>query len=395
MGQGMTQRMKKIEFGDFQTPAFFARAVCKKLSEGACRSPQSVIEPTCGKGHFLSAATQEFKSASRFLGFEINANYVAEAEQLISSVTNKPFSVTEADFFDLDWGKIVADLPTPIMFIGNPPWVTNSTLGALSSDNLPEKDNFHKFSGLAALTGKSNFDISEWMILQLLGVIQKTEGVVAMLCKTSVARKVLQYAKGKNRVFSGAQLYHMNSKELFNAAVDACLFVFSSCDGKRDYTCKVYSELSSSLPVKEFGFVANGFVADVSRYNPLFDLASADTVSKKTSMKWRSGIKHDCSSVMELYCEGSVLRNGKGESVDVETEFVFPLLKSSDLNQDEMNLNRKKVIVTQKFIGEEYSVTSVESSEAVGVSRVSSRAFSKAQKFNISKSSTVLVVWCR
>ena len=31
----------------------------------------------------------------------------------------------------------------------------------------PTKENFQGFSGIAARTGKSNFDISEWMLIQL------------------------------------------------------------------------------------------------------------------------------------------------------------------------------------------------------------------------------------
>lgn len=45
--------------------------------------------------------------------------------------------------------------------------------------------------------------------------------------------------------------------------------------------------------------------------------------------EWRQGVKHDCSKVMELSVDGSVLKNGQGETVDIEDDIIFPLIKSS------------------------------------------------------------------
>ena len=46
-----------------------------------------------------------------------------------------------------------------ILILGNPPWVTNSELSSLNSNNLPKKTNFKELNGLDAITGKGNFDI--------------------------------------------------------------------------------------------------------------------------------------------------------------------------------------------------------------------------------------------
>ena len=43
----------KHEFGDYQTPRFFAAKVCNFLKEYIGIHPSVVIEPTCGKGNFL------------------------------------------------------------------------------------------------------------------------------------------------------------------------------------------------------------------------------------------------------------------------------------------------------------------------------------------------------
>lgn len=48
---------------------------------------------------------------------------------------------------------------------------------------------------------------------------------------------------------------------------------------------------------------------------------------------WRSGIKHDCSRIMELEVEGESLRNSTGEFVDVEPDLLYPMLKSSEVHR--------------------------------------------------------------
>ena len=74
----------------------------------------------------------------------------------------------------------------PIVILGNPPWVTASALGALGSDNLPEKSNFQNRKRLDALTGKSHFDVAEWMLLKLIEAGHGKNVTVAMLIKTGV-----------------------------------------------------------------------------------------------------------------------------------------------------------------------------------------------------------------
>ncbi|MBW2739901.1 MAG: SAM-dependent DNA methyltransferase, partial [Deltaproteobacteria bacterium] len=67
--------------------------------------------------------------------------------------------------------------------------------------------------------------------------------------------------------------------------------------------------------------------------------------------KWRSGIKHDASRVMELTKHNDKFKNGFGEYVEIEREYLYPLLKSSDLGNNRL-IPRKYVIVTQKNVGE-------------------------------------------
>ena len=62
----------------------------------------------------------------------------------------------------------------------------------MGSENLPLKDNFKGLKGLDAITGKGNFDIAEYIILQLLSEFKDYPCHIAMLCKTIVAKNIVR-----------------------------------------------------------------------------------------------------------------------------------------------------------------------------------------------------------
>src|SRR3989338_6255468 len=162
------QNIKKIEYGDFQTPRDLARQVCILL-KNRNYTPKSLIEPTCGIGSFFLEALDNFPSIEIGHAFDIEKEYV---EILTKEKKTSSHKVEMADFFVKDWEVELNKLPEPILVIGNPPWVTNSQLGQLQSKNLPTKYNFKRMKGLDALTGKSNFDISEWMMNKMIDWLQ-------------------------------------------------------------------------------------------------------------------------------------------------------------------------------------------------------------------------------
>lgn len=165
MARGKTA---KAEFGDFQTPLSLAREVCAVIQRTGF-SPASVVEPSCGRGSFLQAALEAFPGARHLLGADRDSGHVQEAKTLLHRTKpDQPAQILQADFFHADWPSLIAALPQPLLILGNPPWVTNAALGSLSSTNLPEKANHDNLPGIDALTGKSNFDISEWMLRQNL-----------------------------------------------------------------------------------------------------------------------------------------------------------------------------------------------------------------------------------
>lgn len=322
----MTQgKRSKTEFGDFQTPMGLARDVCSLIARMGF-SPASIVEPTCGRGAFIRAALDSFQQASHVLGVDQDPGYVQQARQVAArSGEGKNIEIRQGDFFDLDWPRVLEKLPQPMLILGNPPWVTNAALGALGSENLPDKSNIDNLRGIDALTGRSNFDISEWMLRQNLRWLGSRVGMLAVLCKTAVARKTLIHAWSQNLPIESAALYRLDAKRNFDASVDACLFVAAIRPGANSKNCSDYASLSAGTPRAVFGQRAGALVADVKLYERWQHLSGAGFVG------WRSGIKHDCSKVFELSLGADGFKNGLGERVAVELDVLFPLLKSSDL----------------------------------------------------------------
>ncbi len=307
------------------------------------RSPQSILEPTCGKGAFLVAAESAFPQAERLLGLELNPEYAATA---VAQTSSPKIKIQCADFFSVDWPTVLDALPEPILVIGNPPWVTNSELGTLDSRNLPQKVNRQGLRGLDAMTGKSNFDISEWMIVRLLEQLAGRDATLAMLCKTAVARKVLLHCWKNHLALESAQLYAIDAARHFDAAVAACLFVCRLSASDAVTECAVFDHLDDASPATSLGFRDNKLVADVASYDRWRHLQGGGPY------RWRSGVKHDCSPVMEFTRRGDALVNGLGETVDIEDEHLYPLLKSSHLASGAVEQPSRYVLLTQQAVGQ-------------------------------------------
>lgn len=334
--------MSKQEFGDWQTPIELARAAIDVVARYA-PAPAAVLEPTCGEGAFLIAAGEYFPRAS-LLGCEINERYVDLAQ---SRLLAKRARVEVADFFKVDWNRRIAQLPQPILVTGNPPWVTNAILGSIGSDNLPEKRNFKGLSGYEALTGKSNFDVSEWMLLRLLEALQGRQATLAFLCKTTVARRVIEFATIKRWNVSAGGLWHIDTMRHFRAAVDAVLFICNvGCSRSSAERWPVYQDLDAQTPSSEMGVIDSTIVADAEQ------LVRTSRLVGTCEPEWRSGLKHDCARVMELELGPNGWINGLGETVLIENEVVFPLLKSSDVANGVVRRHRA-VVVPQRSLGEE------------------------------------------
>jgi methylase of polypeptide subunit release factors len=340
---------KRIEYGDFQTPANFADQVCKHLRSIGVKA-HSILEPTCGQGSLLLAALDTFDETVKVVGIEVNSEHVNLLHrQLAHHLRRQLVNIIIGDFFAMNWTEILNKLPEPILVIGNPPWVTNAELAILNSENVPHKTNFQNHTGLAARTGKSNFDISEWMLIHLVEQLKERRATVAMLCKTSVARKVLTYAWKNQLPIADARIHRIDANQHFAAAVDACLFICSTGGTNRKKRCQLFDQLNTHSYLSSFGFEDGRLIADLSLYSRWRHLLGS------TFYRWRSGIKHDCASIMEFRRTGDSEQyiNGLGETWTLEPTFIYPMLKSSDLMHPLRAEPRYWMLVPQQKLGDD------------------------------------------
>jgi hypothetical protein len=340
-------KKRKVEFGDFQTPAPLARLVCERLA-AAGFSPNMVIEPTCGVGAFVLAAAQQFPDAE-VRGYEINPAYLDELRQGIdeAGIAHR-VSLHQQDFFATDWLTQLEMLPGSILILGNPPWVTNAGQGAIGGTNLPQKSNFLKHKGFDAITGKANFDISEWMLIDLMRTLGSRGGDLAMLVKTAVARKVIAHAERMELGVSYAAIFGIDAKRHFDASVDACLLVmrFTGAQSSAGIDYDVHTSLTGDGEVRRVGHRLGLTVGDLARFERHSHLIGS------SPQKWRSGVKHDASSIMEFDSVGGMLRNGLDEVVNIESDYLYPLMKGSDIGSNR-DWRGKFVLVTQRKPGDD------------------------------------------
>jgi hypothetical protein len=343
----MSKKPKIAAYGDFQTPEGLARDICAIL-EGQGVQPAALLEPTFGLGRFLFAALDRFKGISKAVGADINPEYIRRAQAVLRHRPDaNRVRLAAADFFETDWAKVIAELPEPILVLGNLPWVTNAYLSTVGSRNTPAKSNFQNRNGLDAITGKANFDISEWMLIRLLEALNGRRASLAMLCKSSVARKTLCHGWTKGIALGRSAIHRIDAGLHFDAAVDAVLLVTQFTPDAPDLEAKVYPSLSNAKVESVIGFEDGLLLADLVTYRRWKQLRGEEAI------KWRSGIKHDCSKVMELSREGMKYRNGLGELIELEDTYIYPMLKSSDVARTTTENKNRFMLVPQRTVGED------------------------------------------
>lgn len=364
--QNIVSEPDRTEYGDFQTNLNLANNVAEILVNKSCL-PQIIIEPTCGKGNFILASLQQFKNVEKIYGIEIYKPYVWECKfniidfYLQNLKENKPkISIIHSSVFDYNFKQLAKEYTDrEILIIGNPPWVTNSQLGSLNSSNLPKKRNFKNHNGLDAITGKGNFDIAEFITINLIETFQKMKGHLALLVKNSVIKNIVYEQENNKFGISEIERYYIDCKKEFNVSVEASLFT-CKLNAEPEFECEelnLYNSKNADRTKarskrrfeerKRFGWIKRKFVSNIDTY---FDTQQIDGICP---FEWRQGIKHDCSSIMELDKVNGHFINGLKDKIELEQDLVYGLLKSSDLKNTVISESRKFTIVTQKKVGQE------------------------------------------
>jgi len=339
----------RAEFGDFQTNRELTDAICFKLSQNGV-NPTILIEPTFGKGNFILSAINSFPQLKKIIGVEIYKPYVYQTKFSILdhylNNENDPIEIVlnHCSFFDFDLDSIIIPDEEELLILGNPPWVTNSKLTTLNSDNLPKKSNFKKHSGLLAITGKGDFDIGEFITLELLNNFSSCVGHLSFLIKNSVIKNITQDQFSNNYAISNLKKWQISTLKEFNANTDSSIF-HCTLNTTSEFTISEFDFYSNEY-IKTSGWVENKFVSNVESYknNRMFD--------GKSPFIWRSGVKHDCSKIMEFQRIDKGFENKLKHKFQVEEEYIYRILKSSDLNKKNSNPNRF-TIITQRKVGQD------------------------------------------
>lgn len=352
INQSIVYEPDRREYGDFQTNKTLALRVSKYAFN---KNPEVefLLEPTCGKGNFLLACISQFKNLKKVVGVEIYKPYVWKTKfgilshYLTNPTDKKPeIDIIHANAFEFDYNLLAkSTLSLKTLVIGNPPWVTNSELGSIDSNNLPNKSNFKKLKGLDAMTGKGNFDIGEYITFTLLKCFQNHDGIFAFLIKNSVVKNIIHDQKINKFRIGNIEKLNIDSKKEFDVSVNACLFI-SRINYTPEFICKEY-DFYTDESLTTFGWYKDKFVYSVKDYD------ESSILDGKSNFIWRSGVKHDCSKVMELDEKNGHFLNALGEEINLEKELVYGLLKSSDLKEDKTNTFRKLTIITQRKVGQE------------------------------------------
>ncbi|HUY01386.1 MAG TPA: N-6 DNA methylase [Candidatus Deferrimicrobium sp.] len=348
------QQDKSRDMGDFQTPNHLTDKICEYLSNMQF-NPEVIIEPTCGTGNFVISGLKYFSTLTYVYCIEIQKKYkwvflinllLLALEQKIhtniefhcDNIFTHQFSAEFQQFLDENSGQLLV--------LGNPPWITNTELSLLNSTNVPFKSNIKGDRGIEALTGKGNFDIAEFIILQMIQQFSNRKGKVAMLCKTSVTKNLVRDFKRLNLKASNFKLLLIDSQKVFNINAEAGFFV-ADLGISIDHSCIVSPLDNPDYPAKKFGWINDRFVSNIELYEKY------NYIDGKSPFIWRHGIKHDALKVMVLTIKDKIMLNGLNEIVDIETDLLYPYIKSSDLKKRVIKNINRQVIITQTSLNQD------------------------------------------
>ncbi|TFG05220.1 MAG: hypothetical protein EU536_02620 [Promethearchaeota archaeon] len=346
-------QLKHRDMGDFQTPYLLTNRICAYLSHSGF-NPDIIIEPTVGSGTFIISSLHYFPSVRHIYCIELQEKYEWHFKlNLLQYALEKTLS-TKIEFYrdnifthqlSSQFKEVLKHFKGQILIIGNPPWVTTAELSVLTSKNIPHKSNIKRDRGIEAMTGRGNFDIAEYIIIQMVKQFADFPGKIAMLCKTSVIKNIVKNLANLGLRLSNLNALLVNSKEEFGISTEAALLL-ADLTANFELFCSIYNLYNPDVLLRKFGWTNNKFVSNIDEYA---NYKYLDGVSPFT---WRQGVKHDAIKVMVLSLNNGDLINGYHEQVDIESALLYPLLRGSDLKKPVIQTTKQHVILTQSSLGE-------------------------------------------
>lgn len=141
-------------------------------------------------------------------------------------------------------------------------------------------------------------------------------------------------------------MINFNSNKIFGISVPACLLVIKFSNSTNKVSICENSDISEP----------NKIISTIKCENGILSINNDDVLDFEgvCQFEWRQGVKHDCSSIMELeVLDEKTYVNKKKQPIEIEKTLVYPLIKSSGFKSYTINSFSKRVIVTQKKIKED------------------------------------------
>ena len=161
-----TPHPRRKDLADFPTPPGLVAEVLEALGSIGGRFDR-VLEPTCGRGHFIEGIIGRPDRPGEIRGFEIQPGHAEAARTL--GAPGVHLVIETADLFRLDLSRQIPWSGSGrLLVVGNLPWVTAAEVAASGGSNGPSRSNVRNLRGIDAMTGASNFDVSEAIWLKLI-----------------------------------------------------------------------------------------------------------------------------------------------------------------------------------------------------------------------------------
>ena len=172
---------------------------------------------------------------------------------------------------------------------------------------------------------------------------------LAMLVKSSTARRMAQHVWGLGKQFGQLDFYRIDAKEHFDASVEAGLLLFQLADPalqKQPQACRQFNDLNAQQSTIAFGNLDGKLVSDPAKALATKCFGAIEPVM------WRSGVKHDLSRVLELKVDGDEVIDRDGNVLDIESEHLFPLAKGSDVAAGKTKDSGRVLLLPQQSVGQ-------------------------------------------
>ena len=134
---------------------------------------------------------------------------------------------------------------------------------------------------------------------------------------------------------------NFNSNKVFGISVSACVLIIKLSDA--DITTNVCEVADFSEPSRIISNIKceNGVLSN--------DNENVMDFEGNSQFEWRQGVKHDCSSIMELEAvDEQTYINKKKQQIKIEKTLVYPLIKTTIKNYEILSSN--SVILMQLFL---------------------------------------------